>query len=76
MLNIFKQIKQQKEEIERLKIEYDAARQVSKLYCGWTFAYKEAIWTMCQNGAITEDQKNLFFDEASKYHDLWLSQSQ
>lgn len=73
MLDIFERNERVKNEIKWLKIKYEVAEDISNLYCGWTFAYREAICSMFQKGFITEDQKNMFFDEASRYQKMWES---
>ena len=68
---LFGLIKKLQEELKWLQIKYDTAQDIGDLYRGWTFAYREAIYSMCQKGSITEEQRELFFDEARKCYNIW-----
>lgn len=69
MVNIFKQLKQLNEEIERLKIKYESAAIVSNNYCGWMFAYRNAIAEMTKDGVLSKEQSDMLFSKAKKYYD-------
>lgn len=71
MFGILKQLKQQKEELERIKSRYKTSQDLNNLYCGWTFAYRQTVFDMFCRGEITEEQKNLFYRMAEKYYGIW-----
>lgn len=71
MFDIFKRLKWQKEELEKLKVRYDAAKELYSLYCGWTFAYGQTVIELFHRGEITEEQKNKFYQMATEYYDIW-----
>lgn len=71
MFNIFKQLKEKEEELERLRFMCKKATDVSDNYSGWTFAYKNAIWELSKNGVITSEQCDLLFSKAREYYEYW-----
>jgi len=71
MLDIFKKLKEQKEEIERLSLKYSVATNVSENYCGWVFAYRNAIVSLSRDGGLTKEQSDLLFSRAKEYYDYW-----
>lgn len=74
MLDILKKVKDQELKIDELEGRYQAVKDVRDVYCGWNYAYKQAIYDMLSAGKITVDQKDLFFDMAQKHFGMWRSQ--
>lgn len=73
MPNILKQFKQQKQKLEELTAKYQAITELKELYSGWNFAYREAIFRLCENGTITKEQRESLYSEATKYYELYKS---
>lgn len=71
MFDIFKKLREQKEELETATRRCTIASNVSNHYCGWTFAYKNAIWAMCQEGTLTVEQRDTLLTKAKEYYDYW-----
>lgn len=71
MFNIFKRLKELEKEIERLDIKCRAAESVSNNYCGWMFAYRNALAEMTRDGSLTKEQSDQIFSRAKGYYDYW-----
>lgn len=71
MFNIFKKLKEQQEEIERLRIELSAINKVCDMYCAWRGAYMWSISEMIRTGKLTRDESDQIYKEAQRYIDIW-----
>lgn len=71
MLNIFKKLREQQEEIERLRIELRAANEVRDMYCCWRGAYMWSTSEMVRTGKLTKNQSDQIFKEALRYVNIW-----
>lgn len=74
MFSILKQLQQQKERLESLEQRYRTVKDVSEVYCAWTFAYRQTVIELYKRGEITAEQKELFYKRATEYYDMWQTQ--
>ena len=71
MFEILKQLNEQKKENERLKMRCELEQAIAQNYCGWMFAYRNAIAEMTRDGDLTKEQSDMLFGKAKKYYDHW-----
>lgn len=70
MINNFKirkRCKQQAETIEELKEALSGSEIARKVYARENFAYVTAIYDMCAEGVISEEQKAIILERAGDY---------
>lgn len=64
MLNIFKRIKQQQEEIEELRTACEASNKMRDIHLEWDYAYSAAINELRRDGVITNQQAYSLLNKA------------
>lgn len=72
-MSILKQKRELEDEVETLKMRYDAAKKVADLYSGWVFAYRQVVTELHLSGKISEDLKEEFYLKAAEYYEVWQS---
>lgn len=71
MFCIFKKLKEQREEIELLRLKLYAANKTCDVYAGWRNGYMWSICEMVRTGELTAEQVDQIFDGARLYYDKW-----
>ena len=70
-MSMFKQTEELKDELETLKLRYNAAKSVSDLYCGWVFAYRQTVAELHLSGRISDELKEEFYKKAAEFYEVW-----